>query len=192
MFKFAAGTAALLALSVQVSSVSFEEKGLRVGGQLVTENTLQLREAQGGTVLASATVVESLGGGVRVDVGGGREITVEPGIRLTRIGDGWRLSAHGGRLVSVSAAQGALELAGPVILKAKEGGWVLASGEKLEGLALRASVVTETAGVPSRIPLHIMPVPVFPRPIIPVIQRQNFQRARNLDFQFLGPYGTLV
>ncbi len=143
MFKAAAGVAALLAVATTVSTVSFESDGVRVGTSVVKDSTLQLRETEGGAVLASANCVESLTGGTAVSVGGERSITIEPGVRLTRVENGWRLSTHGSATLSLTTASGAVSVPSPAVVTASETGWTLATGETLEGTELAASIPVE-------------------------------------------------
>lgn len=146
MFKAAAGVAALLAVATTVSTVSFESDGVRVGASVVKESALQLRETEGGAVLASKDSVESLSGGTAVSVGDGRSITVEPGVRLTRVENGWRLSTHGRATLSLKTASGEISVPSPAVVTASETGWTLATGETLAGTGLAASIPVD-AGV---------------------------------------------
>lgn len=69
--------------------VRFEADGLRVGGELLRGNVVELRDG----LLASARVVEPLSAPVTLSFDGLR-LTLDPGVRAERDGDVLRLSAH--------------------------------------------------------------------------------------------------
>ncbi|KAF0240390.1 MAG: hypothetical protein FD180_4955 [Planctomycetota bacterium] len=143
MLKTLFASGALLAAAASVSGVDFTSAGVSVSGKPVTEATLQLREARGGTVLASKDKVESLAGVVEVTLGGGRTIELEPGVRLVRAGDAWEVSAHGSRRVELTYADGSVIVASPARVAATDGGWLLADGSRLAGMGLRAALATD-------------------------------------------------
>jgi hypothetical protein len=143
MIKALFATGALLAAAASVSGIDFSSKGVSVSGKAVTEASLQLREADGGTVLASRDKVESLAGVVEVTLGGGRTIELEPGVRLGRSGDGWEVSSHGSRRVELTYSDGAVIVASPARVTAADGGWRLDDGSVLKGSGLRAGLAAD-------------------------------------------------
>lgn len=131
-------TGALLAATATVSRVDFSASGVSVAGKPVTEQTLQLRSAGDGTVLASRDKVESLGGLIEVALDGGRTVTLEPGVRLARAGDGWLISAHAGRPMTLAGSGEAISVASPATVRPVDGGWKLGDGTIVAGAALKA------------------------------------------------------
>jgi hypothetical protein len=142
MLKSMFATGALLAAAASVSHVDFSASGVSVAGRAVTEDTLQLREAGDGSVLASRNKVESLGGLVEVALGNGRVLTMEPGVQLARSGDAWQISSHGRHPLRLASADAAVSVASPVSVTPVDGGWLLADGSRIEGNGLQASLVT--------------------------------------------------
>lgn len=132
-------TGALLAATASVARVDFSPAGVSIGGTAVTEQTLQLRSAGDGTVLASRDKVESLGGLIEVALGGGRMVSLEPGVRLSRAGDVWTISAHAGRPMTLSGAAASMSVASPATVQPVDGGWKLGDGSVLEGPVLKAA-----------------------------------------------------
>ncbi|MCC6741936.1 MAG: hypothetical protein IT452_23150 [Planctomycetia bacterium] len=139
MFKTLFATGALLAATAGIARVEFPASGVSVGGSAVTEDTLQLRDAGNGTVLASRNKVESLGGLVEVTVGDGRTVTLEPGARLSRDGETWVLSAHGGRPLDLRGNGSPVTVTTPALVRAVEGGWQVENAPRIEGSALHAA-----------------------------------------------------
>ncbi|MCE9582895.1 MAG: hypothetical protein K8T20_10405 [Planctomycetes bacterium] len=139
MFKVLLATGVLLTAAASVARVGIGPAGVSVGGAAVTSPVLQLREAEGGNVLASHDVVEPLGGVVEVSFDGGRLLTLEPGVRLSRVASGYELSSHGRRPILVHTSAGALEVTSPAAVSAVDGGWTIGTS-RLEGAALHASL----------------------------------------------------
>lgn len=147
MLKTLFATGALLAATAGIAHVEFSASGVAVGGSAVTEETLQLRDAGDGTVLASRNKVESLGGLVEVAVGDGRTVTLEPGARLSRDGETWVLSAHGGRPLELRGSGSPVTVTSPAIVRAVEGGWQVENAPRLEGSALHAAPYSGSGAV---------------------------------------------
>lgn len=126
------------------ASVEFEADGVKVGDLHVTGAVLSLKDTAAGAVLVSGSVVEPLAGAVTVSLAPGREIVVEPGVRVERVKDSFLLTTHGRRTVRV----GELALEAPVALKVTAGGWDVA-GKALEGATLKVSLASEAAAPPA-------------------------------------------
>lgn len=139
MLKTLFATGALLAATAGVARVEFPATGVRIGGAAVTEETLQLRDAGAGAVLASRDRIEPLGSLVEVSVGDGRTVTLEPGARLSRSGDAWVISAHGGRPLELRGSGSPVTVTSPAAVRAVEGGWQVENSSRLDGTALHAA-----------------------------------------------------
>lgn len=137
--------AALAAVATSVSKVNYEGGSVNIGGKPVTEVALQLRETETGVVLASKDSVEPLGGLVEVTLEGGRIVTIEPGLRIKRVADGYELTTHGRRPIMLRHEAGELQVPSPVTISATESGWNIASENKndeLQGKPLRAALAS--------------------------------------------------
>ncbi|MEK7469164.1 MAG: hypothetical protein AAB074_17455 [Planctomycetota bacterium] len=143
MFKSMSAAGALLAAAASVSHVDFTADGVAVGGKPVTQEALQLREANGSTVLASRNKVEALSGVIEVSLAGDRKIMLEPGVRLGRAGEAWEVSTHGMRRVELTTTGGSMIVASPVRLTAADGGWRTHDGGVLEGVDISAGLAAD-------------------------------------------------
>lgn len=101
----------------------FGPDGLRWGAGLVTDAALTM--TSDGRLLASRSQLESLGAPVPVDLGHGRTLRVDAGVRVCRAADGVRLSAHGGRRLALTIAGERLVLASPAAVAATARGFSL-------------------------------------------------------------------
>jgi hypothetical protein len=137
---------AALVLLAPGADVRFEREGVRVGDALVQGSVLELKGTGAASLLASASTVEALVDALDVEVASGRSIRVEPGLRLTREGEGYRLSTHGNRKIRLEASGARLVTEGPVRVVPTTDGWIV--GETtLAGAALRAGLqVQDDAG----------------------------------------------
>lgn len=111
----------LLALCLAGADARLETAGVRFGDVLHSSPVLELHAG----ALVSGNVVEPLGAAVRLDVGGGLTLVLEPGVRATREVDGLRLSAHAPARLRMSTS---FETWESVRLTRGESGWRL--GEK--------------------------------------------------------------
>ncbi len=145
MLKSLIALGALLGTVTSVAHVGFGDGGVRVGGTTVAETVLQVREVEGGHVLASRDAVESLGGVVEVAVDGG-VVAIEPGIRLTRTSSGYELSTHARRPMVFTTPNGSLAVQSPASITASENGWTTGTGEALEGHTLRVALTQPVDG----------------------------------------------
>lgn len=148
MFKIFAAGATLAALAAGVSRVSMTSDEVRIGDRAVTAQVLQLHDTGGSQILASSGVVESLGGEVDIALDGGRTVTLEPGVRLTRADGGWKLSTHGRRTITLLVGGKTILVDSPAQVTAGEDGWTVA-GQPIDGTALRASVARDLSAVPA-------------------------------------------
>lgn len=149
---------AMVAATTSVVKVGLREDRVRIGDREVTGPAFQVQEAQGGTLLASQNAVESLGGLVEIQVEGGL-VTIEPGVRLTRVAGGYELSSHGRRPLRLASDGGELVAASPASVVADAGGWRVAGGKRLEGTTLRAALAAAGAEPPAGTPPAAEPPP---------------------------------
>ncbi len=178
-------TGALLAATASVARVDFSASGVSVGGSPVTEQTLQLRTAGDGTVLASRDKVESLGGLIQVALDGGRMVTLEPGVRLSRSGDVWTISAHAGRPMTLSGAAASVSVASPATVQPVDGGWKLGDGSMLEGTALKAAPVAP--GDPMLIANEVPPDGMDDTPAARSAREKNKRKLSNRRLHVSDP-----
>ncbi len=130
---------AALVLLAPRADVRFEQDGVRVGDALIQGSVLELKGAGAASLLASGSCVEALVAPLDVEVASGKSLIVEPGLRLNREDDGYRLSAHGHRKIRLEASGARLLAEGPIRVVATEKGWIV--GETtLAGASLRAGL----------------------------------------------------
>ncbi len=132
-------TLAALALLPLETPVRFETEGVRVGNALVRGSVLELAAAEAGPVLASGSSLETLASSLDVDLGGGRTLVLEPGVRVTRVAEGFRFSAHQNRRLRFVNAGEAFVVETPALMAVTREGWTVAS-RKMGGDTLRAGL----------------------------------------------------
>ncbi len=136
--KLIVGSLFLAALVAPSAPVKFEAGGVRVGDVLLSGAALELREAGAGSVLASASVVESLSSAVTVEVAQGRSLILEPGVRVSRVKEGFALSTHAGKALKLAGVEFAVTT--PASFTITEKGWDFGAGKVFAGAELHASL----------------------------------------------------
>jgi hypothetical protein len=106
--------------------VTFEADSVRVGDVAVTDLVMQLKETSSGFVLVSKDSVEPLAKPVMVSLALDHSIVLEPGVRVSRVQDGFALSVHNRRRVELEVAGEKTMLVVPVTLEITERGWKVA------------------------------------------------------------------
>ena len=130
--KAAALAAIMLGLLAAPSAVRFEADGVRVDGSLVQGAVLQFKEAGGASLLVSGTVIEPLAAALEIEAAPGLTLTLEPGVRAEKKGQGVVLTTHGRRAILV----GDVSLESPVTLEPSAAGWK-AGDISLAGASMR-------------------------------------------------------
>lgn len=131
----------LLLLSVLLAPeapITFDRDGVRVSGELVRGAALELRNVEGGVVLASSSLVEPLSGALVIETAG-RTLVVEPGVRASRLDGAVRLSSHG-KTLSLVSGDTTVAAGTDVTVRAIETGWDLGNGKTLAGTELRVGL----------------------------------------------------
>jgi len=129
----------LAALVASGSDVRFETDGLRIDGALVTGRVLEVKNAGPAMVLASGVAVEALTSTVAVELAPERTLTLEPGVRVSRAGEGYKFSSHRTGPIRFSAGEESFTLDVPVVVAATAEGWQVGD-RKVAGRALQAGV----------------------------------------------------
>lgn len=127
----------LVAAAPRGVSVSFDAESVRVGDTAITETVLELREIPTGPILVSNQSVEPLASPLSVSVAPDRILVLEPGVRVTRVRDGFLLSVHYRRRVELEVGGDKTVLVLPVTIALTESGWK-AAGEEHVGKTLTA------------------------------------------------------
>lgn len=140
--KLIIGSLILAALVVPSAPVKFEAGGVRVGDALLSGAALELREVGAGSVLASASVVESLSSAITVEVAQGRTLVLEPGVRVSRAKAGFALSTHAGKALKLAGVE--FTVVSPASFTITEKGWDFGAGKVFAGAELRASLQAAT------------------------------------------------
>lgn len=141
-----AAAGAVLLVLLAPPGVRIERDAVRVGGELISGSSLQLRGVGRVPVRVSRDVVENLsrkGRSVEVAIAAGdRRVTLGPGVRITRAREGWSLSARG-KALRLRAGEADLDSAGDVRIRFGERG-VRAEGlGRLEGPSLSVEILPE-------------------------------------------------
>lgn len=124
--------------------VRFDAAGVSVDGKPVDSAALELRSAGEGALLASTRCVESISGSLSVELAPGRQLTVEPGVRLERTADGFRLSNAAGRKIRLTGPEGEISNAVTVDFAVNAEGWTVA-GLPLKAASLEAALPQDDA-----------------------------------------------
>lgn len=130
---------AVLALLAFRPDVRFEGEGIRIGDALVQGTVLELKGSGAAPLLASGSTIEPLSACIDVEVAPERTLTLEPGVRVTRVEGGYRFSTHENRKIRFASSGGTITAACPVVAAVTAEGWMLGD-QKLVGPALRAGV----------------------------------------------------
>lgn len=134
----------LLALAVLVllapeAAVRFETGGVRVGDALVTGGVLEVKGAGSSILLASGTSVEALSSSLEIGLDGDRVLALEPGLRVARVDEGYRFTAHRPVAIRFTASDETITVRGPVRVVPTAEGWQV--GERtLSGRTLQAGM----------------------------------------------------
>jgi hypothetical protein len=128
-------TGALAVHANEGPSVRLDAAGLRIDGQKIDGAILELRGAGDGALLASERCVEPLSGPLSVELVPGRTLMLEPGVRLERKGEGYRLSSAAGREIRL----GEVSFASSVEFSVDAEGWTVA-GNAVKAAGLEASL----------------------------------------------------
>lgn len=121
--------------------VAFEAGGVRVDGVLVSGTLPEVR----GLLLVSGSFVEPLAAPVAVAVAPGRSIVVEPGVRLSRVADGFELTAHLRKKVLVTAGPESFAVPCPAAVHPLEKGWSLGVGRPVLADSITVSQAQDDA-----------------------------------------------
>ncbi len=115
--------------------VRFEKDGVRIGDALVQGAVVELQSG----LLASGSSVEALTSALDVRIADGRSLTLEPGLRVSRVDGVFRVAAHEGRKIRFAASGETFFAAGPVEVSVTAEGWSV--GERVvPGSSLRAGL----------------------------------------------------
>jgi hypothetical protein len=140
---------ALLLASAPGAAVRFEAEGIRVGSELVTGNSVSLKEAGALPLLVSGSAVESLSGNGLAVALDGRQLTLGAGLRVARTSTGYLLSTHGGTFTA-TAGQGSLSAVRSAAFTLTETGFDFGALGTLEGASLAASLTAPAALAPAQ------------------------------------------
>jgi hypothetical protein len=135
--KLAVLAVLLVAAAPSGVSVSFDGESVRVGDSAVTETVLELRQVTAGPILVSKSSVEPLSQPVSISLTPDRTLVLEPGVRVTRVQDGFALSVHYRRRVELEVEGQKSVLVMPVTLALTDRGWT-AAGQLWGGKVLTA------------------------------------------------------
>jgi len=122
--------------------VRFEGDGVRIGDALVRGDVLELRSAGAAALLASGSALEALTETLPVEIAAGRQLLLEPGLRITRVDGGVRVAAHGNRGIKFAAGAEIVLSTSQVLVTATPEGWTIGD-QKLAGPALRAGLQSQ-------------------------------------------------
>jgi hypothetical protein len=132
----------LAAVGAPEASVRFETDGVRVGSELVTGATVNLKES----LLVSGSVIESLSGDSLAVAIEGKQIVLGAGLRLARTSDGYSLTTHGMRF-TLEASGATLAADRAAAFKVTGKGFDFGALGTLDGATLAARVTAETTAV---------------------------------------------
>jgi hypothetical protein len=127
--KLAALAVLLVAMAPAAAPVSFDAESFKVGDAAITDIVMQLKETPSGFVLASKGSVEPLARPVSVLLAPERTMVLEPGVRVSRVQDGFALSIHNRRRVEIEVAGEKTILVVPVTVEITGKGWKVAGRE---------------------------------------------------------------
>jgi hypothetical protein len=132
---------ALLSLAILSSNppVRFESDGIRIGDALLRGQVLELKSVGSAALLASGSSIEALTETLPVEAAAGRQLLLEPGLRVTRVEEGFRIASHGNRGIKVTAGAEIVMAASPVRVTPTPEGWIIGD-RKVEVPALRAGL----------------------------------------------------
>lgn len=128
---------ATLALLVPKADVRFEGAGVRVGDALVQGSLLELKGSATGMLLASGSSIEALTASLDIQLAPERVLTLDPGLRVTRVDGGFLVTAHQPRRIRLSGSGEAIFAASPALVAVTAEGWTVGD-RSFEGSALRA------------------------------------------------------
>jgi len=131
--------AALAALLAPKADVRFEAEGLRVEGVLVTGRVLEVKNAGSAVLLASGSSVEALKSSLDIVLSEERTLVLDPGIRVSRTGDGYRFTSHRAGPIKFSVSEETISLDAPVAVSVTAEGWRIGDRSYV-GRTLQASV----------------------------------------------------
>lgn len=134
----------LPAFAGETPGVRFDAAGVTLNGKSVDSSVLELRSLGEGALLASTRCVESISGTLSVELAPGRMLTVEPGVRLERKAEGFRLSSAAGRKVRLAGPEGEISNALTVDFAVTAEGWMVA-GQTVTALSLEAALPQDDA-----------------------------------------------
>lgn len=130
---------AVPAFAGETSVARFDAAGLSLNGKTVDSSVLELRSHGDNALLASVRCVEPISGSLSVEMASGRMLTVEPGVRLERKAEGFRLSSAAGRKIRLSGAEGEISNAATVDFSVTAEGWMV-GGVALKEASLKAAL----------------------------------------------------
>ena len=130
---------ALAALLAPRPDVRFEAEGLRVEGDLVSGRALEVKNAGSAVLLASGSAVEALTSTVEIGLAADRTLALDPGIRVSRTGEGYRFSSHRTGPLRFSAGAETFSLDTPVAVSVTAEGWRIGD-RAVAGRALQAGL----------------------------------------------------
>lgn len=131
--------AALAALLAPKADVRFEADGLRIDGALVTGRVLEVKNAGSAVLLASGSSVEALTSSIEIGLAAERTLVLDPGIRVSRTGEGYRFSAHRTGPIRFMVSEETMTLDAPIVVSVTAEGWRIGD-RSFTGRALQASV----------------------------------------------------
>jgi hypothetical protein len=131
--------AALASLLAPKADVRFEAEGLRVEGVLVTGRVLEVKNAGSAVLLASGSSVEALKSSLDIVLSEERTLVLDPGIRVSRTGDGYRFTSHRAGPIKFSVSEETISLDAPVAVSVTAEGWRIGDRSYV-GRTLQASV----------------------------------------------------
>jgi len=110
--------------------VSFDAESVRVGDAPVTDLVLQLKETPSGMLLVSKGSVEPLAQPISVSLSPDHNLVLEPGVRVTRVADGFALSVHNRRRIELEVEGEKTTVVMPVTIEVTKAGWKVAGKER--------------------------------------------------------------
>ena len=134
----------LAAFAGSPAAIRFEADGVRVGSELVTGATVNLKESGATPLLVSGAAVESLSGESLAVSLGAAQVDLGAGLRLARTADGFRLSTHG-MSFKVEASGKVLDASHEASFKVTEKGFDFGALGVLEGTSFAARVTAAVA-----------------------------------------------
>ena len=119
--------------------VRFEKDGVRIGAAWIQGPVLGLMSTGTASLLASGTSIEALTTTLDVKLAPERRLTLEPGLRVTRVETGYRFSTHQGRKIHFKTGAACLVSESPAAVAVTVEGWTIAD-QKIAGAELRAGI----------------------------------------------------